>query len=91
MNQKLPKLKEGDLIEVEWHDFCTESGWLTSKYSLNESPVFLCVSIGYFIGFTGDKKNPELVMSDTKTNVAGKWGGSRIFPLKHDIKIRKIR
>ena len=44
-------LKHGDVIEIEWDDHWTGSGWRGKDVVAKSEPV-LCRSVGYFSGFS---------------------------------------
>ena len=86
--KQLPRpknLKLGDLVEIDWDDHWTASGWRTKSEAHKSEPV-LCHSVGYFTGFSPDG---DIILSgshgedDCNGVMYRLWGAVR--------KVRKIR
>lgn len=82
---KIPKLQQGDLVELTWLDHWTDLGWQRSDTAMTRKPSHT-TSVGYYIGHTA-----EYICIGATYDPENKHYNSVQYRLLPDIiKIRKV-
>ena len=85
----LPKnLKPFDIVEIEWEDHSTSSGWASVEGAL-ASRVYVAKTVGYFIG---EGVDGQIVTAASRGTTSREDTNGQSYRLKSDIlSIRKVR
>jgi len=81
--------KRGEILEIEWFDATTRSGWHSKEYWEKISKVDLCKSTGYF--FSETKREISIALSIDPEPEMSEFSDMHSIPKGTIRKIRRLK
>ncbi len=81
--------ERGEILEIEWFDATTRSGWHSKEYWEKVSKADLCKSVGYFFG--SSKREISIALSTDPEEGMSEFSDMHSIPKGAIKRIRRLK